>query len=63
MAENNEEINEIRERIQATYRTYASLTSIFKTRKSIDIYIQSKLPGCKKFTVVNFESFKLKKPM
>ena len=40
MAENNEEINEIRKRIQAANRTYASLTSIFKTR---NIHHQSKV--------------------
>ena len=40
MAEDNEEINEIRKMIQAANRAYASLTSIFKTR---NIHHQSKI--------------------
>ena len=40
MAENNEEIRETRKKIQVANRTYASLTSIFKTR---NIHRQSKV--------------------
>ena len=40
MAEDNEEINEIRGSIQAANRGYASLTTIFKTRS---IHYQSKV--------------------
>ena len=42
MAEDSEEINEIKKRIEAANRTFASLTTIFKTRTvsytHLDVY-------------------------